>query len=600
MKALLRFAFIATLMALGAACTTVPIGGGTPTPPVTPGKPVVIINSPVSNATVPAGKPVSVQSTSTDSFGIVLVELLVDGKSVQVSPTPNGQPQSQFAVIQTWLSPQVGTHTITVRATNTRAATGEASITLNVSTEVAQASPTATNAIPTATPIPATGIPAPTGVRPTGAPATVVVPTGVPSTAVPQFTVAPTAPPATCILNATFVADVTIPDGTVIGPGAGFTKTWAIQNSGTCAWGAGYNLVFVAGESFGAAAAQLVPPAQPGQTVNVSVNMVAPVVFGPHGSVWQLRASNGALFGQRVDAQILVPGAPTPAPPTPVPGGCSGVPFFNGFVANPANVIQGQSSILSWGLVQNANLVTLTTPGGTQGVATPGSRTVQPNQTTTYTLTARCGNNQVSVSVTVTVTGPACSGAPRFNGFSANPSTIQRGQSTTLRWGLVANATSAVLQTPDGSSGVATPGQLTVSPRRTTTYTLIAYCYNRSAQIQVTVTVQSPTPPTPTPSAPANEIRSIKVEKVAQATWKITVQYFWNGGSSPAVIQGYGTNKNGKKNTNTHSVAILPLAVKYVILNLQVIPGLGLLDQVTVCMIGRGDTELVCRTVRAQ
>jgi len=33
-----------------------------------------------------------------------------------------------------------------------------------------------------------------------------------------------------------FVADVTIPDGTVVAPGARFTKTWEVQNVGTAAW----------------------------------------------------------------------------------------------------------------------------------------------------------------------------------------------------------------------------------------------------------------------------------------------------------------------------------------------------------------------------
>ena len=35
---------------------------------------------------------------------------------------------------------------------------------------------------------------------------------------------------------ATFVADVTIPDGTYINPGASFTKIWRLKNTGTCAW----------------------------------------------------------------------------------------------------------------------------------------------------------------------------------------------------------------------------------------------------------------------------------------------------------------------------------------------------------------------------
>lgn len=581
MSSLLRSAILVLVIALGAACASVP--GVQPTP-AGPSKPTVIINSPVSNATVQAGAPVSVQSTSNDLAGIVLVELLVDGKSVQISPTPNGQPQTQFAVIQTWQNPEPGTHTVTVKATNSRAVTSEAGITLNVSGAIAQATATSVAVIPTATRL------APTGVPPPAQP-TPVIPTAIP----------PTSAPATCTLNARFVADVTIPDGTVIAPGGQFVKTWAVQNNGTCAWDAGYNLIFVGGEQFGAGSPQAIPPAQPGQTVNISVGMAAPFTPGQRSSVWQIRASNGALFGTRLDAVIVVPGAPTPIPPTPIPAGCTGAPFFSGLSANPPNIVQGQSTTLSWGLVQNANAVTLTTPSGTQGVATPGSISVKPNQTTTYTLTARCGNNQVAISVTVNVSGQqVCNGRPRFNGLTANPTNIQRGQSAVLNWGLVTNATQVVLQTPDGNSGVATPGQLRVSPRRTTTYTLIAYCFNRTEQLSVTVNVQNVPAPTPTPVGQPNQIRSVKAEKIKAATWKITVQYYWNGEAKPAVIEGYGTNSNNRKITNTDSAAIIAGFVKFVILELEVTPGKGALQDVQVCMVGRGDSELVCRTTRAQ
>ena len=39
--------------------------------------------------------------------------------------------------------------------------------------------------------------------------------------------------------NSAFVADVTIPDGTVLKPGEKFTKIWSVQNTGICAWDEG-------------------------------------------------------------------------------------------------------------------------------------------------------------------------------------------------------------------------------------------------------------------------------------------------------------------------------------------------------------------------
>jgi len=47
---------------------------------------------------------------------------------------------------------------------------------------------------------------------------------------------------------AKFVSDLTVPDGTNFASGAAFTKTWRLQNVGTCTWGTSYRLVFSGGE----------------------------------------------------------------------------------------------------------------------------------------------------------------------------------------------------------------------------------------------------------------------------------------------------------------------------------------------------------------
>src|ERR1700690_4030842 len=46
---------------------------------------------------------------------------------------------------------------------------------------------------------------------------------------------------------AQFIADVTIPDGTSVTPGATFTKTWRLKNIGNCTWSTSYALVFSSG-----------------------------------------------------------------------------------------------------------------------------------------------------------------------------------------------------------------------------------------------------------------------------------------------------------------------------------------------------------------
>jgi len=58
-----------------------------------------------------------------------------------------------------------------------------------------------------------------------------------PTWIVNHMTVAPATqpPPAGCD-RAQFISDVTVPDGTTFAPGATFTKTWRLKNSGTCTW----------------------------------------------------------------------------------------------------------------------------------------------------------------------------------------------------------------------------------------------------------------------------------------------------------------------------------------------------------------------------
>lgn len=660
MKSRLLTVLVVALALAATACQAgqAPATNATPTP----SKPTVVINSPPSNTQVQNGQATQIQSTSVDREGIVLVELIVDGQTVQSSPTPNGQPQTQFSVIQSWTPSADGAHTVTVRATNAHLVTAEASISVTVGSQVALLTPTATLVVTT----------------PTIPTATALAPTAVPPTA---------APPPTCTLASTFISDVTIPDGTVVAPGSTFVKTWAIQNSGTCNWGGGYNAVLVGGESFNAASPQPIPAASPGNIINISITMVAPTAPGTHSSIWQIQASNGVLFGTKFDAVINVPGAPTARPPTPIPptaqpsgcvgtpvfssftanpltiapgqistlswghvsnanavyltspsgtqgvgtpgnlqvqpsttttysltaycgntpaqlqltitvqgggGGCSGTPVFNGFYANPSTISAGQQSTLSWGLVQNANAVFLQLPDRTDAVGTPGSRAVKPDRTRTYTLVAYCGSNQVSISTTVNV-NTGCVGVPVFNGFSANPGTIQRGQSSTLSWGFVANATSVTLQTPDGSSGVATPGNLVVSPKRSQTYTLVAYCQNRSASLSVTVNVNNPSPtPTPPPPVNQNRINNIDVAKNGAKKWRLTVNYFWNGDAPPARIEAYGTANGNAVVTNRPSQGIIAGFTKFVILEVQQKGNLAP-NRFTVCMVGRGNNELVCR-----
>ena len=72
-------------------------------------------------------------------------------------------------------------------------------------------------------------------------------PTKAPPTAIPPTETPTGSGPGGCILNEQFVADVTIPDGTVLAPSSAFVKTWRVKNTGTCNW-ENYQLIFATGE----------------------------------------------------------------------------------------------------------------------------------------------------------------------------------------------------------------------------------------------------------------------------------------------------------------------------------------------------------------
>lgn len=129
------------------------------------------------------------------------------------------------------------------------------------------------------------------------------------TTSVPPTTAVPT---QTCDV-AQFIDDVTIPDGTVLEPNETFTKTWRLKNNGTCSWTTSYAIVFSNGDSLGGPATQaLTGNVNPGQSLDISVNLKAPATPGSYKGYWKLRNGSGVLFAQfYVDIKV------SSATPTP-------------------------------------------------------------------------------------------------------------------------------------------------------------------------------------------------------------------------------------------------------------------------------------------
>lgn len=113
------------------------------------------------------------------------------------------------------------------------------------------------------------------------------------------MTVVPTTPAGGSACDrVTFIADISVPDGTIFAPNQDFTKTWRLKNSGTCAWTTSYSLVFVSGDQMGGPTTANLPiTIGPGQMVDLTVGFKAPSTAGNYKGYWQFRNANGVLFG---------------------------------------------------------------------------------------------------------------------------------------------------------------------------------------------------------------------------------------------------------------------------------------------------------------
>jgi hypothetical protein len=152
---------------------------------------------------------------------------------------------------------------------------------------------------PTPTPTPT---PAPAELT-TSRPTLTTTPTSTP-TVISTSTPEPVPPP--CVEDADFVADVTVPDGTLVEPGTRIEKVWRIRNSGNCPWQSGFMWVFVGGDQMEAPAVQAVPPTAAGADVDILMTIVAPTSPGSYSGFWRMRGPTGEIFGPTYIVQIEV------------------------------------------------------------------------------------------------------------------------------------------------------------------------------------------------------------------------------------------------------------------------------------------------------
>lgn len=145
-----------------------------------------------------------------------------------------------------------------------------------------------------------------------------LAPTYVPTAIPPGVTVDPASirPTATapCVDVLTFMADLTIPDGSEVTAGATMDKRWEVQNNGSCNWSEGYTLRLIAGVDLGANPQQTLYPARSGTHAVIRLVFQAPIEPGNYRSAWQAYTPSGDAFGDPVFIDFTVPAAEAVSP----------------------------------------------------------------------------------------------------------------------------------------------------------------------------------------------------------------------------------------------------------------------------------------------
>jgi RHS repeat-associated protein len=223
-------------------------------------------------------------------------------------------------------------------------------------------------------------------------------------------------------------------------------------------------------------------------------------------------------------------------------------PGIISFNASPATIVAGTTATLNW-TTACASSVTL------NGAAVSGSSlTVTPSLgTNTYTLTATTpGIGSISAAVTITVDADPT--VPTIT-FSANPTTMLTGQSTTLTWS-VSNSIGALAVTLNGAP-VATSGSTSVALTSTTGFLLSASSTVLSTTVNSAASVQVTVDPYPTKPSIAFTVSPSTVTPggTAVLSWVVTSAV----GSVAATLNGWGVPLVGSQVVNPSVTTSYPL-----------------------------------------
>jgi RHS repeat-associated protein len=187
-------------------------------------------------------------------------------------------------------------------------------------------------------------------------------------------------------------------------------------------------------------------------------------------------------------------------------GGTPALPPEVSFSADPQTITLGESSALSWNVI---DADTIRIDPGIGSVDPNGSYEVFPTETTTYTLTAVGAGGTTTESVTVSVNIPL----PTVS-ISADPEAILLGESSILTWNST-HADTCVIEPNIGSVDV--NASMSISPPETTTYTITVTGPGGTASADVTIFVTDLNAPPTVTMTPASA--SIPQDESITLTW---------------------------------------------------------------------------------
>ncbi|HEX2792560.1 MAG TPA: hypothetical protein VHO23_02500, partial [Candidatus Paceibacterota bacterium] len=204
--------------------------------------------------------------------------------------------------------------------------------------------------------------------------------------------------------------------------------------------------------------------------------------------------------GKTVYCDTIITVIPPQEPESPV---CT-------LTASPTQITRGGSAVLAW-TTRNATSVTINQ--GIGQVNVNDSRTVAPQSSTTYTLTATGNGKTVYCTTAITVTvvpdAPVCT-------LTASPTTIIRGSAATLTW-TTDHATYVVIDNHIGP--VKLDDSRSVMPTQTTTYKLTATGNGKSVDCYATIVVEQPTQKVPVCEYLTASKSSIKKGESLELSW---------------------------------------------------------------------------------